>query len=103
MVGLSAHELLAWMAPYVARWGYLLVGVMVVLGNVGVPVPEETVLLVGGYFAAKGLLGLWGLIPTAILSATGGDSLGYWIGRRGGRRLLLQYGAALGAQTRRNP
>ncbi len=96
MVGLSAHELLAWMAPYVERWGYLLVGVTVVLGNIGVPVPEETVLLVGGYFAAKGLLDLRGLIPTAILSATGGDSLGYWVGRRGGRGLLLQYGAALG-------
>lgn len=96
MFGLSPHELLAWMAPYVARWGYLLVGVTVVLGNLGVPVPEETVLLVGGYFAAKGLLDLRALIPTAILSATAGDSLGYWLGRRGGRRLLLRHGGSLG-------
>ena len=93
--GLSPHDLLAWMAPYVARWGYLLVAVTVVLGNLGAPVPEETILLVGGYFAAKGLLNLWGLIPTAILSATGGDSLGYWLGCWGGRRFLLQYGPAL--------
>ncbi|MBI3779881.1 MAG: DedA family protein [candidate division NC10 bacterium] len=95
MFGLSPHDLLAWMAPYVARWGYLLVAVTVVLGNLGAPVPEETILLVGGYFAAKGLLNLWGLIPTAILSATGGDSLGYWLGCWGGRRFLLQYGPAL--------
>src|SRR5574337_1760684 len=84
------------MAPYVAHWGYLLIGVIVMLGNVGIPVPEETVLLVGGYFAAKGMVSLWGLIPTAIVSATGGDSLGYWLGSRAGRRLLLQYGAAVG-------
>jgi Cu/Ag efflux pump CusA len=93
--GLSPHDLLAWMAPYVARWGYLLVAVTVMLGNIGAPVPEETILLVGGYCAAKGLLNLWGLIPTAILSATGGDSLGYWLGCWGGRRLLLQYGPTL--------
>ena len=101
MVELSPHELLAWMAPYVARWGYLLVGVMVVLGNLGAPVPEETVLLASGYFAAKGLLDIRGLIPTAILSATGGDSLGYWLGHWGGRRLLLRYGNALGVTHRR--
>ncbi len=101
MFGLSPHELLAWMAPYVARWGYLFVGVMVVLGNLGAPVPEETVLLASGYFAAKGLLDLRGLIPTAILSATGGDSLGYWLGHWGGRRLLLHYGNALGVTHQR--
>lgn len=96
MFGLSPHELRSFMAPYVADWGYLLVGVIVMLGNIGIPVPEETVLLVSGYFAAKGMLNLWGLIPTAIVSATGGDSLGYWLGSRAGRRLLLQYGAAVG-------
>lgn len=101
MFGLSPHELQSFMAPYVAHWGYLLVGVIVLLGNVGVPVPEETILLVGGYLAAKGILTLWGLIPTAIVSAIGGDSLGYWLGSRGGRRFLLQYGAALGVTRQR--
>lgn len=89
------------MAPYVARWGYLFIGGTVMLGNIGVPVPEETILLVGGYLAAKGMLSLWGLIPMAIVSATGGDSLGYWLGNRAGRRLLLRYGAALGATRQR--
>src|SRR5574337_52797 len=101
MFGLAPHELRSFMAPYVSHWGYLLVGVIVVLGNVGVPVPEETVLLVGGYFAAKGMLSLWGLIPTAIVSATGGDSLGYWLGSRTGRRLLMQYGATFGMTPQR--
>lgn len=101
MFGLSPQELQSFMAPYVAHWGYLFIGVTVVLSNVGLPVPEETILLVGGYLAAKGMLSLWGLIPTAIVSATGGDSLGYWLGSRAGRRLLLQYGAALGVTRHR--
>lgn len=101
MFGLSPHELQSLIAPYVMRWGYLFIGVTVVLGNVGVPVPEETILLVGGYLAAKGMLSLWGVIPTAIISATGGDSLGYWFGSRAGRRLLLQYGTAVGVTRQR--
>jgi len=95
MPGLPTVDLLTRVSPYVSRWGYLLVAVMVMLGNLGVPIPEETVLLVGGYFAAKGVLTIWWLIATAIVSATGGDALGYVIGRQGGRRLLIRYGAAL--------
>src|SRR5574337_1477979 len=96
MFGLSPQELQAFMAPYVAHWGYLFIAVTVMLGNVGLPIPEETILLFGGSLPAKGMLSLWGLIPTAIVSATGGDSLGYWLGSRAGRPLLLQYGAAVG-------
>jgi membrane protein DedA with SNARE-associated domain len=84
------------MAPYVERWGYPLISAMIMLGNVGLPVPEETILLAGGYFASKGMLTLRALIPTAIVSATCGDSLGFVIGRRGGRRVLLRYGQAIG-------
>lgn len=101
MFGPSPHELQSFIGPYVVRWGYLFIGVTVVLGNVGLPVPEETILVLGGYLAAKGILNIWWVIPIAIISATGGDSLGYWLGSRGGRRLLLRYGAALGVTRRR--
>ncbi len=89
------------MAPYIERWGYPLISAMIMLGNVGLPVPEETILLAGGYFAAKGMLTLRALIPTAIASATCGDSLGFVIGRRGGRRVLLRYGGAIGVTQHR--
>ncbi len=89
------------MTPYVARWGYALIGAMIVLGNVGLPVPEETVLLAGGYFAAKRILTLWVLIPTAIASAACGDSLGFVIGRLGGHRVILRYGGAIGVTQSR--
>jgi membrane-associated protein len=93
--------ILARLAPYVAQWGYALIGGTIVLGNVGLPVPEETVLLAGGYFAAKRMLTLWVLIPTAIVSATSGDSLGFVIGRRGGRQAILRHGGAVGVTASR--
>lgn len=89
------------MEPYVAQWGYPLISAMIMLGNVGLPVPEETVLLAAGYFAAKRMLTLQALIPTAIVSATCGDSLGFLIGRRGGRRVILRYGGAIGVTQQR--
>ena len=92
---------MARLGPYVERWGYPLISVMIMLGNVGLPVPEETILLAGGYFSAKGMLTLKMLIPTAIVSATCGDSLGFVIGRLGGRRALLRYGGAVGVTQHR--
>ena len=37
------------LTPFIARWGYAAIFVIVILGNIGLPVPEETVLTVSGY------------------------------------------------------
>ena len=34
---------------FVGHWGYAAIFVVVVLGNVGLPVPEETILALAGY------------------------------------------------------
>jgi membrane-associated protein len=72
----------------VDHWGYAAIAVLVVLGNVGVPVPEETVLALGGYLCWDGHLHLPLLIAVGIVSASVGDQIGYWLGRRYGRALL---------------
>jgi membrane protein DedA with SNARE-associated domain len=38
----------------IAYWGYPAIFVVVVLGNIGVPVPEETTLIVAGYLHGQG-------------------------------------------------
>jgi len=72
----------------VAHWGYAAIFLIVVLGNVGLPVPEETVLLAGGYMVWRGDLKWSLLVAVGILSAVTGDNLGYWLGRRYGERVL---------------
>lgn len=37
----------------IADWGYLGIVLVVVLGNVGLPVPEETVLALAGYLVTR--------------------------------------------------
>jgi hypothetical protein len=69
-------------------WGYAGIFLVVIPGNIGVPVPEETVLAVAGYLVWSGRLQLVPVLILALVSAVAGDNLGYWLGRRYGRRAL---------------
>ncbi|MFG3684615.1 DedA family protein [Micromonospora sp. NPDC047740] len=54
----------------------------------GLLVPGEIAVLVGGVLAHEGRLPLWAVIVAAIAGAALGDQVGYLVGRRYGRRLL---------------
>jgi membrane protein DedA with SNARE-associated domain len=54
---------------------------------VGLFIPGETALLVGGFLAYQGRASLWIMIAAAALGAVVGDSLGYEMGRMLGDRL----------------
>src|SRR5262249_29626084 len=76
------------LSQFLADWGYLAIAMVVVLGNVGLPVPEETVLILAGYLVSDGHLRLVPTLLVGILSAAAGDNVGYWIGRVYGRRAI---------------
>jgi len=71
-----------------ATWGYLGIFVFVFVGNLGVPVPEETVLIAAGFLASRSILDLEWVYVVAVASAVVGDCCGFLIGRTGGQRLL---------------
>jgi membrane protein DedA with SNARE-associated domain len=75
----------------VEHWGYAAIALIVLLGNIGVPVPEETILALGGYMAWQGQLRLSLVLAIGIVSAVAGDSLGYWVGHRRGPQAIEQY------------
>ena len=68
------------------HFGYAAILVIVLLGNAGVPAPEESVLVLGGYLAWHGRLHLPLVILVGVVSASLGDNLGFWAGRHYGRR-----------------
>ncbi len=76
----------------IAHWGYLAIFLLVVLGNIGVPVPENSVLWTAGYLVWKGRLHLPLVLLVGIVAAVAGDNLGYWIGRRYGWPAVERYG-----------
>jgi membrane protein DedA with SNARE-associated domain len=72
----------------IAAWGYLGIFICVFIGNLGVPVPEETVLLIAGFLAGQDVLDVRTVYAAAVVSAIFGDSCGYVLGRTGGQRLM---------------
>jgi undecaprenyl-diphosphatase len=91
----------AWLLDLFARYGYAVVFGGVFLENTGLPVPGETALLAGAALAHFGQLSLGWVIVTAIAAAILGDNLGFFIGRRGGRRLAERHGWRVGLTPER--
>ena len=90
-----------WLLSLFARYGYAVVFGGVFLENTGLPVPGETALLAGAALAHAGRLSLGWVIVTAIVGATLGDNLGFFIGRRCGRGLIERHGWRLGVTRER--
>ncbi|NJP10157.1 MAG: DedA family protein [Leptolyngbyaceae cyanobacterium RU_5_1] len=80
------------------HYGYWVVFLGILLENIGIPIPGETVTLAGGFLAGNDQLNYWVVLGDAILGATLGGNIGYWVGRYGGWALLLGVGRALRIQ-----
>ena len=72
----------------VDRFGYLIVFLGVGIESLGIPVPGETVLIIGAVLAAQGHLNPAAVAALGAAGAILGDNTGYLIGRRWGRRLI---------------
>lgn len=77
-------------------WGYAVIFAAMLLENAGLPLPGETVTLLGGYAAGSGQLQGLGVLAAAAAGAMLGDNIGYWVGRRAGWGLILRVGRLLG-------
>jgi membrane-associated protein len=71
--------------------GYLLPA-LIGLESMGIPSPGETALILAAVLASQGKLELWLVIVIASASAIAGDNLGYYLGRKLGRRVLTAPG-----------
>ena len=87
---------MATLQEVIGRWGYLVIFAAMLLENAGLPLPGETVTLLGGYAAGSGQLNILGVMGAAAGGAVVGDNIGYWVGRRLGWGLILKVGRWLG-------
>jgi membrane protein DedA with SNARE-associated domain len=76
----------------IEHWRYVAIFVVVVLGNLGLPVPEEAVLILAGFLVWGGKLRLPPVLVVSIMGAVVGDNLGYWAGRHYGQTAIKRYG-----------
>lgn len=78
--------------PALNQYGYLAVAAFVLLEDFGVPVPGETILILGAVYAGTGRLNVLLVGAIAFLAAVVGDNIGFAIGHFGGRRLVERWG-----------
>ena len=78
--------------PTLNNYGYLAVAGLVMIEDFGVPVPGETVLILGAVYAGSGRLSIALVVLLGFLGATVGDNIGFAIGHFGGRRLVERWG-----------
>lgn len=70
------------------QYGYWAVFLGISLESAGIPLPGETITLVGGFLAGSGELNYWLVLASAIAGAVIGDNCGYWLGVWGGWPVL---------------
>ncbi|HET7053380.1 MAG TPA: bifunctional DedA family/phosphatase PAP2 family protein [Solirubrobacterales bacterium] len=93
------QQLLEDVSNALGAWTYLLVGVFAFAETgafVGLVVPGETVMLLGGAVAGQGAIDIYLLIAIAWFSAWLGDTTSFFLGRRLGREFVLRHGPRFG-------
>jgi membrane protein DedA with SNARE-associated domain len=80
------------LAPTLRHYGYFAVGGILLLENVGLPVPGETILIAAALFAATGRLNIVLVGLVAVVASSAGSAIGFFIGEYGGRPLAEKYG-----------
>lgn len=83
---------LAGVAPILDRWGYLAVAGVIGVESFGVPAPGQTIMVAAAIYAGAGRMNVLAVGAIAFVAAVLGDNVGYWIGVRGGRRLVHRFG-----------
>jgi membrane protein DedA with SNARE-associated domain len=83
-------------APFLEQYGYLAVAVVLLVDNLGVPLPGEAVLATGAVLAGTGRLDVGLVAGVAFVAAVLGGNGGYAIGRYGGHPLVMRVGRRVG-------
>ena len=86
------HQVQHWLATLPPVLVYLVVFAVVGIESLGIPLPGEIALVAASLLAATGSTNVWWVAVAASAGAIIGDSIGYAIGRRGGRQMLERFG-----------
>lgn len=74
--------------PLLDRWGYGALFLFVFVEGFGIPAPGQMTLIAAALLAARGELSLVAVLVTATAAAATGNTVGFFLGRLGGRPVL---------------
>ena len=73
---------------FVEQFTYLGIFAVLLLGSLGVPIPEEMPIIAAAVLTHAGLARWWLALPVCLLGVLSGDVVLYWVGRHWGERVL---------------
>ena len=100
-VTVEIEQLFGSLAPYVHQYGAAAVTTILTFESIGAPLPGESLLIFAAILAGKGEISLPLLMLSSWAGAVMGDNLGYLLGRRFGRGVIVRYGARFGINAER--
>ncbi len=75
----------------IAQYSYVGIFIALGLGIVGLPIPDETLMAYAGFLVSQGKLSYPYTIVVAFMGTSFGITVGYILGKAGGRALLKRY------------
>jgi len=87
-VSMTEQAVLRWVTDY----GYFGIFFLLIFGILGLPVPDEWLLVISGYLAFKNVLGFVPTVAVAVLGSAGGLTMSYVLGRTSSGFLIRRYG-----------
>ena len=77
---------------WITDYGYFGIFFLLIFGIVGLPIPDEWLLVASGYLAFKNVLGLFPTLAIAAVGSAGGLTVSYLLGRTSSHYVLRRYG-----------
>ncbi|MGZ4030819.1 MAG: DedA family protein [Tumebacillaceae bacterium] len=85
----------------VTSYGYYGLFLSLILGIVGLPIPDEVLMTYCGYLVSQGDMNYWWTLLTAFTGSVVGITISYWLGRRFGLPIVERYGRRFGVTEKR--
>ena len=73
---------------FVDSFTYLGIFALLLLGSLGVPIPEEMPIIASAVLSHEGIVRWWCALPLCLLGVLSGDMVLYWVGRYWGEQVL---------------
>ena len=86
------EPLIHWMEDFVTGYGYIAVFLLMLAESACIPFPSEVTMLVGGWYAERGVLDFWLVGAAGVVGNLVGSWIAYAVGYKTGRDLLDRYG-----------
>lgn len=73
---------------FVEQFTYVGIFAVLLLGSLGVPIPEEMPIIAAAVLSHEGIVRWWLAVPVCLVGVLSGDVVLYWIGRHWGEQVL---------------